>query len=622
MRRSCLLAAVCLLLSCQNVQSQRSLLDLAEADTSQYFTEATIVWGDIPDAADRPAQLVTENTDIGQCVCDLTYQACDANCGCDADCAQSYRNNWNSADAKDEGPVALETNMCIDSDELSVNTRGELHVSVADNLLCIQRWNSASKGDFFDDYGTIDDTLFGQSRFNFPKTLNSPTTGASSSSSYYLPGATVNAQVDDGAGAQIKSSGMRFQAPGFSGLCNPNSFVTFLEPQSSRCFISVAATECESAFDVRPWAERLGVAPTPASASGSFLSLTASTGNIYNQCTDEACVTTPFASTTNSGPAPSYALPTCSNALRKVEYNITYDAGEITGVSTNVYFLDLAEDTSSGSAMLNRWIDFSVEWTDASASLAPIQRSGSPGYMFGKPVLSGFQIEDSTTSKQAIIQRKQGLLVVGPDTDGACSTSDLYASQVLFGKNMMSGCGVSLNLAALQAFCEATPASLAATGSGDMTGYPYLFVADQYDSVTGAAANPKLGKWGNSMFSNVEDWLSLSIATSLSTQSPSWASTTQTCANMVTGMTVEILWANYGAKLNPQAQIVRARVQFQTGNWQFTLPSATDAQTFQVQTSVTFEEMDSDQVSPYVPPVPDLIPGLPYDVLYPLSIGD
>ncbi len=134
----------------------------------------TIDWSNV--IAIEPASLLDAvNTDIGPCVCDLTWYACDPNCFCDADCSDSEIQQFSFA--LPEGPVSTDVLKCWDKDSVAMlpladsmadqrsylaskglfmNLRGRLTYTVFDNLLCVAVENNPSKGSFYSSPTSLD----------------------------------------------------------------------------------------------------------------------------------------------------------------------------------------------------------------------------------------------------------------------------------------------------------------------------------------------------------------------------------------------------------------------------------------------------------------------------------
>ena len=110
----------------------------------------------------QPALDIPSDTDLGQCVCDLTWASCDANCNCDADCSETEKLRFSGA--LPEGPKATRVLTCVDPNLVSINDRGALTVTLIDNMLCVAEDNNPSLGRFLTAPTSLTDAQFSKAR--------------------------------------------------------------------------------------------------------------------------------------------------------------------------------------------------------------------------------------------------------------------------------------------------------------------------------------------------------------------------------------------------------------------------------------------------------------------------
>jgi len=110
----------------------------------------------------QPALDIPADTDLGQCVCDLTWASCDANCNCDADCSVTEKLRFSAA--LPEGPKATTVLTCVDPSLVSINDRGALTVTLIDNMLCVAEDNNPSLGRFLTAPTSLTDAQFSKAR--------------------------------------------------------------------------------------------------------------------------------------------------------------------------------------------------------------------------------------------------------------------------------------------------------------------------------------------------------------------------------------------------------------------------------------------------------------------------
>lgn len=124
-------------------------------------------------------------------------------------------------------------------------------------------------------------------------------------------------------------------------------------------------------------------------------------------------------------------------------------------------------------------------------------KSGNPGYLLGRPVLSGaLKSKDiltglsTVTTVSAIAQDTRGLTMLPKAASGLCSTSSTDpVHSVLFGHDAKFSCYLSLTQAQLAALCP--------------TGLSAYF----------GNVSTSLGIWGNSDFQNVNQWITVEQGT-------------------------------------------------------------------------------------------------------------
>ncbi|KAH0790253.1 Tectonic-1 [Histomonas meleagridis] len=91
---------------------------------------------------DSTTFIITENTDYGECSCDVTNQ-CDPNCCCDPDCPQNIRNNFEKCLPQ------ISTNSIQLCSELDDDQEGSLARWLVRTMLCVHKNNNPSPGDYY-----------------------------------------------------------------------------------------------------------------------------------------------------------------------------------------------------------------------------------------------------------------------------------------------------------------------------------------------------------------------------------------------------------------------------------------------------------------------------------------
>ena len=367
--------------------------------------------------------------------------------------------------------------------------------------------------------------------------------------------------------------------------------------------LPLSATTCGAASATAWLAQlRIGVRPTASVAdSTTFL-----TPAIVNVTTVTAAGVSNTAAAT-SAPATTFNATACAcnNTLTSAHFQfITDGAGSITDVQVQ---LVLAEIAPTASCTATGVVPFTItaSWTSSSTTTGsvsannatPRQRSGSPGYLIGAPVLAGSATTVGAKSAVAAVQR--GLTVLGPAADGSCAASASAASQaaVLFGQDLRISCIEQLSDAQLQAQCASAALPTSSLG-----------VPSSLVGTLGSAEPAAAWQWG-------------SISADPSTVAAgTWDATTRTCTGGIVGLHLQLAAARIGKGSDGQWRLVGARWRWITGNRQ-ARASPGAAQAYELATVVSWTMLPDSSLTPFVPPAPQAFPKLPSDLFYPFEVG-
>jgi tectonic-1/3 len=192
---------------------------------------------------------------------------------------------------------------------------------------------------------------------------------------------------------------------------------------------------------------------------------------------------------------------------------------------------------------------------------------------------------------------------------------------VLFGQEMHSYCTLYYNLA-------------------DLTNNCGTIRRDIYTIQTlTASRQTHVGKFGNTSFLNINDWVSIlsTVPSSLTGNTPIVEPVAGTCGSILTEFNIEFLTANFGSTSNPQMGIVGARYSYVSGSISYRCLNSMDCirpsdvigggsntpgattQPFRIKSTVSFIPV-ADDPNLVVPAPPRLIPPLPNDIFYPFSL--
>lgn len=236
----------------------------------------------------------------------------------------------------------------------------------------------------------------------------------------------------------------------------------------------------------------------------------------------------------------------------------------------------------------NTFVDqtFSLTFVNQSASQMPKAKSGNPGYLFGKPVVSGYLVSDA--SKQAIIQSVYGIKAL---TGNTCTNSSFLS--IPFGVDTITACKVTVaSLAEFQSLC---------TGN-------------TFSAITQAEVDTYVGRFGNADQYNINDWIPIVDDTK---PSSSYDALSQTCS-ITGGIGFDFVIAKAGPVYDEQYRIVGVRRYRFAQTWRFDSLQTTND--FWIQYRISFILTPSQSVSNRLEPLPTLLPSLPEDMFYPFSL--
>lgn len=314
-------------------------------------------------------------------------------------------------------------------------------------------------------------------------------------------------------------------------------------------------------------------------------------------------------------------LQHCENVVKEVQYMI-YHNGTV-GITKVCAYLWLTNVTLN--TRLSQKFSITFHWARDTKSF---HRSGNPGYIVGKPVMSGKKVTqilgtEGEIDKEAIEideNPEKWLSIAGAKNDGRC---DLEGSEgksvrhpVTFGENRRSSCMVFVipsNFIQPSA-CAALHKAVIQLLSGNMMANvtsPKEF--NFYIANFGDAKVEDTGDWTQVILESVPSFLVSS------SESDDW---TLVCKGIVTSIHIDIMFANVGSLAIPQAKVLGSVFRFgPPHDIIFTCSSLhcaheTNEQHFDVVSSVSFIDVTKHAVVEFAePPVYEV--KLPHDFFYP-----
>lgn len=559
----------------------------------------------------------TSDIDLS-CPCNLKENSCDAGCCCDQDCSD-FESKSSTCISGFFGGATSERPFEFSCQASWPDTRTWqpfLCVVIVNSPLIGYFFNFTSPSAASDSasFNSLASTKK-REPFSFVESEGRQTT---LSGGFYRAGETIKtaANAEDVRYVGATLGVLSLPQPVFNGLCSQTTPVRFLEQFSSRCVLELDQAFCSSQS---PWSALNYVMPTklgrpacllpPAVLAQGRLNDTAGAppelantdvryycGDVsaYVSMTPEAPgdlqLNTSSLFGTNSTetpafercefdtgetipPAPAFNKTTrvCSNVVVRVEYEFKWRERRIDAVMGKVTLGNVqlpALKPQTGRATSDNFVNtlgqtFSVKFLhspqiiNSTKNPIPFERSGNPGYLRGRPVLS----RNSENSSGQVTAGKIQLWSPGPNS--LCADSAL--TPVLYGQDTFSGCMLRLSIDDMR----------------NCTLLRELILTNQNRLIQAA----DIGRRGNASLNNSADWLPVirePIANN--SEAPSGAGI---CPGIPSGLVIEMLVTEAGKYGGvPQMEIVGTRIRFKYSTWQFRCVSGFGLSCFSVNETV------------------------------------
>ncbi|CAH3171293.1 unnamed protein product [Porites lobata] len=534
------------------------------------------------------------------CTCDLTGNGCDVNCCCDPDCTSADQQAFTECKDTDTN---RDDRVCLSNAALFTfrqNTQFKTETT-GSGLFCIIRDNYESRN-FYNDVQTASTSeefsnLKSQS-VSAVYDYRSEGTGQTTAASSYKVGDPVLLLFNNGAKGFLS-----FPKPLFGSECNDNNPAGYRKDNSTECTrsIPVLSSACNKTLptiSARSYYEGFTVAKNPGVLNNNSTNNSTSNSSSSASTPDFVPVVLkqPLKCTTYLGiprdcpfsvpPYPTYNADnkTCNNVVLEVLYTVQYSNSSTDIVAVMVEFV-LGSVASEMGLDLRQKV--SISFSKAGSTDTTFQRSGNPGYIIGQPLVAGKLV--TVDNKDAIFlssDRNTWLTIINPSANGACNNSILRTS-VTFGVDIRTGCSISFPQTLDGSQCKKLQEIVLNIMSGDLPTY--------------------VASFGNSDVNSVGDWVKI-----LNSKPANEAEEGNGgCRNMILGLHIEVLFANFGFLANPQPKIVgvmfkyddRKDVPYQCGGVQCQPGSSSVEQKVEVITSVGFVDV-SDKPQAQIKPRP------------------
>ena len=181
----------------------------------------------------------------------------------------------------------------------------------------------------------------------------------------------------------------------------------------------------------------------------------------------------------------------CKNIVERVHYNIFHSG--IDGIDAVEAYIKLSNRTNRNFKQIFSYRNF---WSheNTTDSSPRTTRSGNPGYLVGKPVLSGGLLTSPTGESYIddLVEPGRKLSLFTPGPGGVCDfNAGALRSPILFGENIKLGCTVNLNRTEISRSC----AALKKQSFQMMNGVPFQQIDETYVATFGDSNPNKTGDW-------------------------------------------------------------------------------------------------------------------------------
>lgn len=554
-----------------------------------------------------PSTTIPPNSAFGTCNCDLTRDVCDVNCCCDPDCSSNDRLTFTTCTTSTT--TSSDSRSCVTTGIIFTSNTPSYRTIIQNGLFCVYIDNNVARNYYEIPRQVQDNVTFNSLAFKYGKTLSSEAATPIAATSYYRVGDRLKAIYNDsviGILSLPKSL--------FSDVCDDRNPVRFYLNDVSQCnrYIKDLMQECSASsfLSATSYYQNIRVAKLPSALNTSGNVVSISTNDLVNinvstsiLCIDES---TGFSSLCpyTLVPSPIYhrSNNSCSNVLKELTYNILTN-GNLGIVQLSVTLTLSNLDIRKTNATYFRQ-KFSVSYTN-NANANIFRRSGNPGYVVDQPLLAG-KVGIDAANNQIISYSSESrgfLTVVSPTASGFCVSEQIDRTPIRFGKNIRSGCILSVTLNNLTNNCQ--------------------LIREQILNALIGTDNPtRVAMYGNSAVENVSDWVTILRQNVPQTPSNELISSTGICPNVVMGIHIRVLWSYTGSLANPQAKVIGVSISYDDPrNLAYqcvgsSCESSSDVQKYEITTTVSFVDVSEKPASELRSP-PRVEVKMPYDFFYP-----
>ncbi|XP_032803226.1 tectonic-2-like isoform X2 [Petromyzon marinus] len=483
---------------------------------------------------------------LSMCPCDLTQKACDVGCCCDHTCTMENGRMLSSCLPGVFGGLVSPPFEHLCSEQQARNAPDWFP------FLCVQSpaANSPMLGLFHTDSPVLMTRDALQTKLG--QIPASPSFAKERTGQANAPCSSTNVHMEQGSPTcRAQNRLLTLPRATLAGHCLQKAPISFLKDVTSRCVLGPLQLLCTNSdlHSIDAYSKDVDNKTCFLSVLGASM-----------QLAERECL-------------PTYQLDKmCINAVVAVTYEVTWKNFSVYHVHAKI---TLANVSLTNNAPLVQ--EFSVQFINPVNGLQITPRSGNPGYLVGKPLL--------TSVKNGSVNLTEGLHLWYPVGSSLCA--EAQTTQVKFGENSISGCLLRLGFLDLN----------------NCTDIRHNILQEWHRLVS---AN-FVGRRGNSNPKDTTEWISLDKHALKNESSVNSTERRGMCAEVPARLHIRVLTAMVGnVEREPQMEIVDVQVSVSKATWQLSCSGAEGAacvntsflQSFPLTSSVEFIRVATTLTSP------------------------
>ncbi|XP_049864585.1 tectonic-1-like [Schistocerca gregaria] len=570
--------------------------------------------------SEKPRWIPEEN-----CACDLELNSCDINCCCDADCSEEDRLVFLRCEEKPS--LSPDPQYCYRTQFIYKNNTKYKLTTTSNGLFCIVKENLPKdlkymEGKVVTNIEDFKNALPVRNTYPWPENF-------ANHSVFNFSG---NYKAADIIWTFHNSTmhPLSFPTKLTNEYCQVTHSLQYLREWSGHCTRIVSSCDADDGLSAAWYYKHFSILADPLSVNQSHLD------TFLESCPNNTCLQIiPFFCDGTSTdmdecvegdeietPSLDNDMIRCTNVVQTVKYVVHHNGSE--GILKMEAFFWLINITLTEQVFTQ---DFEILFTWFGKQRKPFQRSGRPGYIFGKPIMAGKKVfqpsaQEQEPDREAIMLSDDPLgwlTIARPLPDGSCGLVHEYASRsiVTFGENQRTSCVMYLHLSDFSNMTSCTSIQRKVF---------HIMLGNNAENITELQLfNFYVATFGDSSVEDTGDWVPI-----LFENIPQYESSLDRngnvfkCRNIITTFHTSILYSYTGSVLNPQAKIVGTSFRFGTPHdliYRCLHPGCEQIQQLsrkqiQIVSSVSFYDVSSEPELYFSkPPVYEV--KLPFDFFYP-----